>query len=509
MVAVHFSTVCGAKCGFCYAGDSLQLKQLQTPTNRVTDILDRLHHGGVKEILFVGGDPVLHPDFHFSLRRCSELGLITTVLSNSWSIKPKDSIHEIAGLIGHMEATFLGHDEKLHDELTGSRGSYRRLIENLKEIDRPFGVCINAMPQNLDHIFDTVASLYREGAKSITSLNIQRIIPSGSAGGTFKFGLKLEDVDLLMRQIERIDKQFNIPISFEDPVPWCTTTEKYHRYLNRCDWGYSKGSINHNGDITRCGADDTYRLGSVFDGDLQERWNNHPILKSFRNKQYLADECQTCIYLEKCGGGCPLSCGTCKDHALDALYIEKKSHSVVTDRELLKPSNPSGKQVTRSAFPADWDAICDAEHDIFIERADVLFTPSILKKFSKVYPKLLYLTEKQGQVMGYLCAVPLTTAGSEKLSKGAAFSLLSLEESDIAGSMAKSSGSVLLEVIAFRDECLHKDRISLLRKLITMLRDESMTFYALAITPIGVEVLEKHGFKRISDHTSSVALYKR
>lgn len=108
MVAVHFSTVCGAKCSFCYAGNTLQLKQLQTSKLDIYKCLSSLKKSGVEEILFVGGDPILHPEFYYSLELCKEFKFNVTVLSNSWEIRPRSSVKQVVSLINNIEATILG-----------------------------------------------------------------------------------------------------------------------------------------------------------------------------------------------------------------------------------------------------------------------------------------------------------------------------------------------------------------------------------------------------------------
>lgn len=128
LVAVHFSTRCESACGFCYAADPLAERAPPTPLETVKRILAKLALDGVKEILFVGGDPVIHPHFLDSLHHAKELGLITSVLSNSWSLRPKEKHDEILSLVDFVDATVLGATDITHDAITRRPGSFDSLI---------------------------------------------------------------------------------------------------------------------------------------------------------------------------------------------------------------------------------------------------------------------------------------------------------------------------------------------------------------------------------------------
>lgn len=96
-----------------------------------------------------------------------------------------------------------------------------------------------------------------------------------------------------------------------DAFPLCLIPEEYHKYLGNCDWGFGTASLDMNGNISRCAVAShcgENLLGNILTESLENIWENHPTLRSFRNKEYLREECQECNLLEKCGGGCPMSC---------------------------------------------------------------------------------------------------------------------------------------------------------------------------------------------------------
>jgi radical SAM protein with 4Fe4S-binding SPASM domain len=191
---------------------------------------------------------------------------------------------------------------------------------------------LNVIPQNAGRVFDIVMEIVSKYGVPIRSLMIQRIIPSGSGCNKTNYLLDIESAGKLMEQIDRISNEIEIPILFEDPVPWCVVDPKYQKYLSRCEWGFTKGSIDPEGNLGRCAADDHYRLGSIWNGHIQDIWLNHPILKSFRSKRYLPEECHSCDWLDNCGGGCCLACGTSRPHAVDGLYVQSQTLDKKPDR---------------------------------------------------------------------------------------------------------------------------------------------------------------------------------
>lgn len=469
-VAVHFSTRCGAACSFCYFSDPLANHADPTPFPRIKAILEKLAAEEVQHVLFVGGDPVVHPDLVPSLRVAKELGLTTSVLSNSWSIRPLKRLPEAVSLIDHCEATVLGATAGTHDAITQRPGSYRNLIRNLQLIGsngKDVGICINAVPQNHNELYETVGALRDTHRIPIRSVMIQRIIPSGGARGSFKFGLNLADVDKVMAQLERINREFSLPILFEDPVPWCAANPKYHYLLVRCEWGYTRGSVNSEGLLNRCGADDHYRLGNIWDGNIQELWSKHPILQSFRSKKYLAEECQTCDLLEQCGGGCPLSCGTLTDHGMDELYLQKMGKPSGQSDPISINLTGSGcnRLLQRYATESDLPAVVELEREIF-GTSSVVFTAESIGKYFASCPQAFRVASVDGRILGYSAIFPLNDSGLAQLQADRSPSVIRMDPAGISRNFNGNVRALYLEVIAASSKSSFSVRHALLRDFI-------------------------------------------
>lgn len=227
--------------------------------------------------------------------------------------------------ISGFDATILGSSYLEHDAIAKRNGAYKQLISNIKKLandDHQIGIVLNATPQTYNKLFVTVKNLIEVEnipKNNIRYIMIQRVIPKGWTSNTLNHSLKTEHMPPMFTDIERIEQTYGLKIVFEDAFPLCIVEKKYHKYLSPCVCGFTKGFINWNGNVSRCWADPTFRLGNIFETPLKEIWERNPVLLSFRSTDWMPSQCQKCLLLEKCRCGCPLSNITESDHEPDIL----------------------------------------------------------------------------------------------------------------------------------------------------------------------------------------------
>lgn len=320
MMVLHMTPVCENRCEYCYMGYIGRTNH--PPYHKIEKVIKELAKQRVKSILLGGGNPCTYPDLEKVIKLAYNLGFNIEIISNTLEFKDKSILRYLSG----FDATILGHSELEHDDVAKRNGAYRQLISNIKKLANDgykIGIVLNATPKTYNKLFATVKNLIE--VKNIPRNNIryvmiQRVIPKGRASNTLKYGLKKEHILTMFADIEKIEQVYGLKIVFEDAFPLCIVVEeKYHKYLSPCVWGFTKGSINWNGDISRCGADPRFRLGNIFEKPLNEIWVRNPALLSFRSTDWMPLECQKCPLLEKCRCGCPLSNITESDHESDML----------------------------------------------------------------------------------------------------------------------------------------------------------------------------------------------
>jgi len=319
MLMFHITPVCENRCEYCYMGDIRRDKHPQY--SKIKRVMEELVNQGVKNLLLGGGNPCTYLYLDKVTKFGYNLGFHVDVISNTLEFKDKEILKYISG----FEATILGPNSLAHDDVARRKGAYQRLIRNIKKLveeGHKISVILNATPQTYNKLFDAVKNIVEIEdipSNSIRYVMIQRIIPKGSASNTLKYNLRKEHLNPLFADIEKIEKTYEIKIVFEDAFPLCLIDEKYHRYLSQCVSGYTKGSINWNGDVSRCAADPSFRLGNIFEKPLNDIWEKSPILLSFRSTDWAPLECKKCPLLKKCRCGCSLSKVTESDHEPDIL----------------------------------------------------------------------------------------------------------------------------------------------------------------------------------------------
>ena len=317
-VALGITTYCSHRCPFCYETASLELKdRCHGDIATLKQIADQLHDAGVWSVELVGGDPSDHPELVQLVKYMSELKLEVGILSNTHK-----QWQGVAPYVSSLEWTVHGIPS-YHDARTW-RGTYRQVLERLqafahdKRPEQRIGITLNFTPAMVESLYETVRGLNDE--LPIDYIQIQRIGPYGGAAKSFQ-GLRLDEILTIFRQVQRVDQQLNIEIEVVDSFPMCLLPVELRKYTARCDWGYGTAYIDMYSNLSRC-AVNQIPLGNILDPEtpLKQLWEQHSSLIRFREKDYLSLKCRQCELLDKCGGGCPSSCGNC-ELSCDALIV--------------------------------------------------------------------------------------------------------------------------------------------------------------------------------------------
>jgi len=324
-VAFHLTYYCENKCPYCYIGN--EEREGHPPFKKVKRVIEKLAKGEVEKIFLVGGDPCSYPDLKAVIEVIKKLWLKVYILSNTLNFNKSSNffINDING----FGATILGLTPEEHDIEAKRRGAYDILINNIRRLNRKgkgIKICLPLHRGNFNKVLKIVKNLIENEKINIRKLGIQRIIPRGRALNSLEYSLTKEQVNFIFEQLHRVRNDYNLDIDIKDPFPLCIVDKKYqYLQINPCKDGFEIGSINFNGDMSRCGADTRFSLGNIFKiRDLQQFWNENPILVDFRSRKWLPERCQKCKFLKKCGGGCSLSRCTDKDHDLDTLFSQNE-----------------------------------------------------------------------------------------------------------------------------------------------------------------------------------------
>lgn len=301
---VHITYSCEHHCPMCYANSDTNKEQ--PSLEQLCKVIDRLLELGINDITLVGGDPAIYRYIVELVAHAKKNGAILSVLSNTLDFNGRKN--DVLEYIDVYEGTIHHSDSLKHDSFCGVEGAYEKLINNLSffsEKGKSVGLALNIIPYNYSVLEDLVEAVMKRGVK-VDHIIMQRIIQFGRASGMDSFEISGEMLNEALRQVDSLQKKYEINVVFEDPFPLCAMDEKYFKYMRPCECGISKITVDYEGNLSRCGADVFHLFGSVFD-DVNNLWNIDASLKTFREKKYLPSKCHKCKLFGQCGGGCPIS----------------------------------------------------------------------------------------------------------------------------------------------------------------------------------------------------------
>lgn len=127
---------CNNNCLFCVNANERK-KCNHKSFEEIKNHIEEAKNNGVKKIVFSGGEPTIYPKIIEIIKFTSELNFKEIwIVTNGKMFYYKKFVEKIidAGLTNVL-FSLLGHNSQLHDYLTRSPGSFKQLIEGIKNLD--------------------------------------------------------------------------------------------------------------------------------------------------------------------------------------------------------------------------------------------------------------------------------------------------------------------------------------------------------------------------------------
>ncbi|PKL13765.1 MAG: hypothetical protein CVV52_04645 [Spirochaetae bacterium HGW-Spirochaetae-8] len=311
-VELNITDYCTHHCPYCYVSRDENSPPNHAQLNTLFKVIDEIAKTEVNVIALLGGDPAKHPQIVEILDYIkSKQKPKTALISNTLAIK-NCSLEKLSQVVDSIDVTIHGRYANEHDVVCQSRGVYdsiTRKMQLLSELGVEVNIVINIIPDTYNKIFEIAKGVIDQGVK-LKYLLTQRIVPFGRAENSKEFNITKNQLDIAFEQIIDVEEKLGLSILVEDPYPLCCISEKYWKYMRGCPEGRVRMPIDGNGNVSRCGAVNDYSMGNILVTPLKTIWENSIEFNSFRENKHLInnDKCCNCILLEKCGGGCPVSC---------------------------------------------------------------------------------------------------------------------------------------------------------------------------------------------------------
>lgn len=326
-VMLDLTWACNHRCAFCYNPEE-NYKRGNPPAGTSEAILRTLATWGVCEVLYLGGEPTLHPDFEALLELGAELGLTQRMVTNGsrLDVRRAERLAEWGVEVG---VSLHGSQPHVHDDLAGSLGAFRRALQSvdaLVEAGAEVFAQYSPTRRDSDGIEVLAAFLKDRYGAAIRSMDVNRLLPFGEGGGDGRevfldedgWWATLRGVGALVSAGWRVSVE---------SVPRCwirrraeadhldeTTTAAILASLRPCYMGVKQIAFDPEGCVKFCPGGPP--LGpSILDGDPAELWRKHPLLVERRTLSFLPKECvdyeatSLCAEFYECCGGCPSAAG--------------------------------------------------------------------------------------------------------------------------------------------------------------------------------------------------------
>lgn len=266
----------------CYLRDVPVEQEKELSTEEWIGVIDQLHELGAFHVTVTGGELFVRDDSVEILSAIRKRRMALSILSSGAGVSETVAT-QVADLGPMVWQTTLYGDETAHDGITGTVGSYRKMVKTARYMkQRGISVRVSAVMtvlgvQHLNLMRDLCV---KEGFV----LSFNTILMPG-LGGT----LPPKQLLLSNEQLSAIFDKIGFPDRKEtgpDDAP--------------CDAARSVLAINHRGDLYPC-IEWRESAGNIHDDTIGEMWSNAPLfqcIRSLKNSSLL--ECLSCEYQPFC-----------------------------------------------------------------------------------------------------------------------------------------------------------------------------------------------------------------
>jgi len=126
---------CNNHCKFCIQGNKRDIIPAK-PEEEIREDLEQSLHQGIREVVFTGGEPTLHPRLLNLIRFAKGLGYKQIqIQTNGRLFAYLDFCKEATSAgVNEFGVSIHGHFAKIHDFLTSVPGSFNQVIQGIKNL---------------------------------------------------------------------------------------------------------------------------------------------------------------------------------------------------------------------------------------------------------------------------------------------------------------------------------------------------------------------------------------
>jgi radical SAM protein with 4Fe4S-binding SPASM domain len=311
----EITLLCDLACRHC-GSRSARARPDELTTAECLDIVDQLADLGCMEVVLIGGEVYLRPDWLDVLRRIRDRGMTALLTTGGRAFTPERArAAKEAGLVS--ASVSLDGDEATHDRLRALPGAYRAALDSMKNLlDAGVRVSVNtqinrlSMP-HLPHILETLIAM---GAHT---WQIQLTVAMGRAADEPDVLLQPYDMLTLFPMLDRIQDRCREArvllwpgnnVGYFGPYETKLRGTMLRGHMASCGMARAGLGIESDGTVKGCPSLHTekWAAGSAREHRLVDIWERSAKMRYTRDRTVddLWGYCRTCYYAETCLAGC-------------------------------------------------------------------------------------------------------------------------------------------------------------------------------------------------------------
>lgn len=279
-IIIETTTNCNLKCTHCYNYNDKTFISIEK-LKKFYDLLPIDKHFNT---ILTGGEVFSHPQIDDILKYLYNKEILIDILTNGTLLTKKRLANLSKEKIGTIQLSLYSTDPKMHDKMTGVKGSWSKTIATINELLRlGFRVSIASLvtTDNYTEIENLVAFARLLNIK----INFCFNIVANCKDAYYNDKIKLSDIEYTTAYSKFLE------IINSDKL----ATALQLKYDKVCLGGFSKFTIGANGDLFICPMMKNYPICNIDDiKSFDDFWYNEKLLK-IRNMSYRDfEDCEKC-----------------------------------------------------------------------------------------------------------------------------------------------------------------------------------------------------------------------
>ncbi|MEG6503636.1 MULTISPECIES: radical SAM protein [unclassified Desulfovibrio] len=337
---IDITGVCNYQCSFCYQPHEQKFRG-HASFSHLLALIEALRRWGVKEVLYLGGEPTLFPWLAELLRFGHDFGLRQRMITNGGVSLDKTVLRQLQYCAVEVGVSFHGGQASKHDAITGVPKSFNKAVNTVRTLES-CGISwwiqyshINNATNGLNLLVDFLA---QKGLRP-PFIDVNRLVTRGDNKKATGMPTEEEWWLFLSQFPDWVDT--GLPLRVEaHPHCWIIKNgyengwsperiKKLLACIRPCSMGFTQWAFSQDGQPKSCPLVEADVLQPYMPptlSALQQRWESDPSLMRRRSFIFLKNSCLSkeslwhCPLFYDCLGGCrstgktdcthdPLTCG--------------------------------------------------------------------------------------------------------------------------------------------------------------------------------------------------------